>query len=93
MCVCVGACVHVWMRACVCVCVCVSLSHVIAKTERRNSGRSGLSENQENVSHMFSLKLDFQLKLFKRNLGVINMGFKREISAGNTNLRYNFMAQ
>lgn len=73
--------------------VCVCVSHVIAKTERRNSGRSGLSENQENISHMFSLKLDFQLKLFKRNLGVINMGFKREISAGNTNLRYNFMPQ
>ena len=77
-----------------CVYVCVCVSHIIAKTKRRrNAGRSGLSENQENVSHMFSLKLDFQLKLFKRNLGVINMGFKREISAGNTNLRYNFMPQ
>ena len=78
---------------CVCVGMCVSVAHVIAKTERRNLGRSGLSENQENVSHMFTLKLDFQLKLFKRNLGVINMGFKREISAGNTNLRNNFTPQ
>ena len=93
MCARVCGCMRACVDACVRVCVCVSLSHVIAKTERRNSGRSGLSENQENVSHMFSLKLDFQLKLFKRNLGVINMGFKREISAGNTNLRYNFMAQ